>query len=215
MKTNKVSRHNIIKIFEILKAQNPEPTTELNYTTQFELLVSVVLSAQSTDIGVNKATKELFKVANTPETILSLGLHGLEEYVKSIGLYKTKAKNIIGLCDMLINKYHSQVPDKFEQLIELPGVGRKTANVVLNTLFGHNLIAVDTHVFRVSNRIGITNGKNVGEVEEQLMQNIPLKYQRNAHHWLILHGRYICKARVPLCDICSINKFCSYYAQVI
>ena len=215
MKTNKVSRHNIIKIFEILKAQNPEPTTELNYTTQFELLVSVVLSAQSTDIGVNKATKELFKVANTPETILSLGLHGLEEYVKSIGLYKTKAKNIIGLCDMLINTYHSQVPDKFEQLIELPGVGRKTANVVLNTLFGHNLIAVDTHVFRVSNRIGITNGKNVGEVEEQLMQNIPLKYQRNAHHWLILHGRYICKARVPLCDICSINKFCSYYAQVI
>ncbi len=211
MKMNKLSQNKIIQIFEIFKQANPEPTTELIFKTPFELLVSVVLSAQATDVGVNKATAKLFKVANTPEDILALDLGGLEEYIKSIGLYKTKAKNIIGLCKILLDKYNSQVPDSFEQLLELPGVGRKTANVVLNTLFGHNLIAVDTHVFRVSNRIGLTHGKNVAEVETQLMQNIPVKYQCNAHHWLILHGRYICKARAPQCSACPINKYCNFF----
>jgi len=173
--------------------------------------VSVVLSAQATDIGVNKATLHLFKVANTPEKILNLGEDGLITYIKSIGLYKTKAKNIMQLCRVLVEKYNSQIPEDFTSLTSLAGVGRKTANVVLNTLFGHNTIAVDTHVFRVSNRLGITYGDTVLEVEKQLMTNIPKKYQQDAHHWLILHGRYVCKARKPLCSICSVNKYCKFY----
>ena len=205
----------IIKIFEILRKNNLNPTTELIYSSPFELLVSVVLSAQATDVGVNKATHKLFAIANTPKKILNLGLDGLIEYIKTIGLYNTKAKNVIGLCQQLIDKYQSQVPDDFDALVALPGVGRKTANVVLNTLFGHNLIGVDTHVFRVSNRLGITNGVNVGAVEKQLMQNIHIQYQKNAHHWLILHGRYVCTARNPKCTTCELNQFCSYRNKTI
>jgi endonuclease-3 len=211
MMNNVLKPSTISKVFEIFKQNNPYPTTELVYATSFECLVSVVLSAQATDIGVNKATLHLFKVANTPEKILNLGEDGLITYIKSIGLYKTKAKNIMQLCRVLVEKYNSQIPEDFTSLTSLAGVGRKTANVVLNTLFGHNTIAVDTHVFRVSNRLGITYGDTVLEVEKQLMTNIPKKYQQDAHHWLILHGRYVCKARKPLCSICSVNKYCKFY----
>jgi endonuclease-3 len=199
------------QIFTILREQNPRPTTELKYTTAFELLVSVVLSAQSTDIGVNKATEKLYKIANTPEKILALGVSGLEPYIKTIGLYKTKAKNIIGLCDMLITKYAAQVPDNFDDLVALPGVGRKTANVILNTLFGHTAIAVDTHIFRLGNRIGIAKGKTPLAVETKLQKVIPEEFKVDAHHWLILHGRYICTARAPKCGICSIQQYCDYF----
>lgn len=201
----------IKKVFEIFSKNNPNPTTELIYKSHFELLVAVVLSAQATDVGVNKATKELFKIANTPDQLLKLGINGLESYIKSIGLYKTKAKNIINLCSQLVEKHNSQVPENFDELVKLSGVGRKTANVILNTIFGEHLIAVDTHVFRVSNRLGIAHGKTPLEVEKKLLLNIPKQYLANAHHWLILHGRYVCKARKPACETCIINKYCEYY----
>ncbi|MFN8770738.1 MAG: endonuclease III [Neisseriaceae bacterium] len=201
----------IATVFEIFKKNNPNPTTELVYNSHFELLIAVVLSAQATDISVNKATKELFKIANTPEQILKLGISGLETYIKSIGLYRTKARNIINLCNQLIEQHNYKVPETFDELIKLSGVGRKTANVILNTLHGEHLVAVDTHVFRVSNRLGIATGKTPLEVEKKLLTNIPKQYLANAHHWLILHGRYICKAKNPLCDSCIMNRYCDYY----
>ena len=199
------------KIFEILKRQNPHPTTELVYNSTFELLVAVALSAQSTDISVNKVTAKLFALANTPEKIIKLGIAKIEELTKSIGLYKNKTKNIIALSQILIKKYDGAVPDNFDALVTLPGVGRKTANVILNTVFHHPVIAVDTHVFRVSKRLGITDGDTPLAVENQLYQIIPDKFKHNAHHWLILHGRYICKAKNPKCSECPINKYCDYY----
>lgn len=198
------------EIFKRLKKNNPKPTTELEYCSHFELLISVILSAQATDVSVNKATRELYKVANTPEKIVQLGLTGLKKYIKTIGLYNTKAKNILNTCKILIKKHHSKVPDNREALEALPGVGRKTANVILNTAFGQSTIAVDTHIFRVSNRTGLATGKTPLEVENKLMKVIPEKYRHDAHHWLILHGRYICIARKPKCWDCPINDLCEY-----
>jgi endonuclease-3 len=200
----------INKIFERLQAANPEPTTELIYRTNFELLIAVILSAQATDTSVNKATAGLFKAANTPEKLLALGEAGLKQHIKSIGLYSTKAKNILKTCQILIAKFQSSVPDDRESLESLPGVGRKTANVILNTCFGQPTIAVDTHIFRVSNRIGLAQGKTPLEVERQLEKNIPKQYKQNAHHWLILHGRYTCIARKPRCPTCIIRDLCKY-----
>lgn len=199
-----------IRIFTRLKHQNPSPTTELVYRTPFELLIAVILSAQATDIGVNKATKKLYNVANTPETIYALGLKRLKTYIKTIGLYNNKAKNIIETCRILIEKYNSEVPRQREALESLPGVGRKTANVILNTAFGEPTIAVDTHIFRVSNRTGIAPGKNVQEVEQKLLKFVPDEFKKDAHHWLILHGRYTCVARNPKCDICVIFDDCEW-----
>ena len=196
------------QIFATWKALNPKPTTELEYSNPFELLIAVILSAQATDVGVNKATAKLYPVANTPEAIFELGEAGLREYIKTIGLYKTKAANVIKTCEMLINLHGSEVPDDREALEALPGVGRKTANVVLNTAFGHPTMAVDTHIFRVSNRTKLAPGKNVLEVEKRLLRVIPKEYLVDAHHWLILHGRYICKARKPLCGECPILDLC-------
>lgn len=201
----------VYQIFKTLQELNPKPTTELNYASNFELLVAVVLSAQATDVSVNKALAKLYPIANTPERILDLGVSGLEKYIKTIGLYKNKAKNIIALCTMLIKEYNSVVPNTFNELIKLPGVGRKTANVILNTLFGHKTIAVDTHVFRVSNRLGIATGKTPEEVEKKLMKVVPSEFQQDAHHWLILHGRYVCKARKPECEKCPITAYCKFY----
>lgn len=212
--TNKVTKKEQARhIFTILRAGNPNPTTELVFHSHFELLVAVVLSAQATDISVNKATAVLYPVANTPEQVLNLGVEGLKDYIKTIGLYKTKAKNVIGLCKMLIDEHNSQVPDDFDALVKLPGVGRKTANVVLNTLFGHNTMAVDTHIFRMGNRLGIAPGKTPLEVEIKLNKVIPEEFKRDAHHWLILHGRYVCKARTPECENCSITEYCNYYKK--
>lgn len=199
-----------IRIFTRLKHQNPSPTTELVYQTPFELLIAVILSAQATDIGVNKATKKLYVVANTPETIYALGLKRLKPYIKTIGLYNNKAKNIIETCRILIEKYNGEVPCDRDALESLPGVGRKTANVILNTAFGEPTIAVDTHIFRVSNRTGIAPGKNVHEVEQKLLKFVPDKFKKDAHHWLILHGRYTCVARNPKCDICVIFDECEW-----
>jgi len=198
------------KIFEVLKKHNPNPRTELNYKTKFELLIAVILSAQATDISVNKATQPLFKIANTPKKILALGEAGLKEAIKSIGLYNTKAKNIIKTCERLITQHHSRVPSTREALETLAGVGRKTANVILNTAFGHDTIAVDTHIFRVSNRTRLAPGKTPLAVEKKLMKTIPKAYIHDAHHWLVLHGRYICLARKPKCPQCPINDFCEY-----
>ncbi|GAB3459682.1 endonuclease III [Azotobacter salinestris] len=198
------------EIFRRFQEDNPSPTTELVYSTPFELLIAVILSAQATDVGVNKATAKLFPVANTPEAILALGVAELSEYIKSIGLFNSKAKNIIETCRLLIEKHNSQVPDNREALEALPGVGRKTANVVLNTAFGHFTMAVDTHIFRVSNRTHIAPGKNVLEVERKLVKLVPKEYLLDAHHWLILHGRYVCKARKPLCGSCRIEDLCEY-----
>ncbi|MCB1827282.1 MAG: endonuclease III [Coxiellaceae bacterium] len=198
------------KIFEALKKNNPNPTTELVYKTQFELLVSVILSAQATDISINKATKPLFNVANTPEKIAALGEAGLKNYIKSIGLYNSKAKNILKTCQQLIKKHQSKVPSNREDLEALPGVGRKTANVILNTAFGHDTIAVDTHIFRVSNRTKLAPGKTPLAVEKKLMKVIPKPYRHNAHHWLVLHGRYVCLARKPHCSNCPIHVYCEY-----
>ena len=198
------------EIFTRFKAANPHPTTELEYNSPFELLVAVVLSAQATDKSVNLATRKLFPKANTPEKILALGEAGLRDVIKSIGLYKTKAKNILATCRLLIQHYGSKVPKTREQLEELPGVGRKTANVILNTAFGEPTIAVDTHIFRVANRTGIAPGKTVLEVELKLLKSIPKEFRHDAHHWLILHGRYVCKARKPECAICIINDLCEY-----
>jgi len=198
------------ELFARFKAHNPEPTTELEYSTVFELLIAVILSAQATDVGVNKATKKLFPVANTPEAILALGEDGLREYIKTIGLYNSKGKNILKTCEILIGKFNSEVPNDRRALESLPGVGRKTANVVLNTAFGHPTMAVDTHIFRLSNRLGLAPGKTVLEVEKNLLKNIPKEYLQDAHHWLILHGRYVCKARTPLCHQCYVADLCPY-----
>lgn len=198
------------KIFTILQSHNRAPTTELVYASNFELLVAVVLSAQATDISVNKATDKLFKVANTPEAILKLGLSGLKTYIKSIGLYNTKAKNIIETSKILVANFNSKVPETREQLESLPGVGRKTANVILNTAFGYPTIAVDTHIFRVAKRIGLAEGATPLAVELQLERIIPDKFKKDAHHWLILHGRYVCKARQPECSKCCIKECCEY-----
>jgi endonuclease III len=198
------------QIFEILQKDNPEPTTELIYSTPFELLISVILSAQATDVGVNKATASLYPVANTPEAIFDLGLAGLKKHIKTIGLYNTKANNILKTCQILVERHGSQVPRDRESLEELPGVGRKTANVILNTAFGQPTIAVDTHIFRVSNRTGIAPGKDVIEVEKRLLKFIPDVFKQDAHHWLILHGRYTCIARKPLCSKCKIIDLCEW-----
>jgi endonuclease-3 len=198
------------EIFTRFKAANPHPTTELEYGSPFELLIAVMLSAQATDKSVNLATRKLFKRADTPEKMLALGEENLQEAIKTIGLYKTKAKNVLAACRMLIENHGSQVPRKREELEKLPGVGRKTANVVLNTAFGEPTIAVDTHIFRVSNRTGIAPGKNVLEVELKLLKYVPMEFRHDAHHWLILHGRYICKARRPECAICLINDLCEF-----
>jgi endonuclease-3 len=200
----------IHELFRRLKAANPHPKTELHYTTPFELLIAVILSAQSTDVGVNKATANLFPIANTPQAILDLGLEGLKNYIKTIGLYNNKAANIIKTCQILIDKHHGHVPKDRESLEELPGVGRKTANVILNTAFGEDTIAVDTHIFRVANRTGLAHGKTPLEVEKKLYQVIPKEYLHDAHHWLVLHGRYICIARKPKCPICPIRDLCEY-----
>ena len=201
------------KIFQILQKQNPSPTTELQYKNPFELLISVILSAQATDVSVNKATALLFPVANTPETILELGVKKLKKYIKTIGLYNTKAENIIKTCRLLVEEYDSEVPEDRESLESLPGVGRKTANVILNTAFGHPTIAVDTHIFRVSNRTGIAPGKDVLEVEKKLLKFVPDEFKKDAHHWLILHGRYTCVARKPKCDVCEIYEWCEWKAK--
>ena len=205
-----MKKENIAEIFKRLKKHNPQPTTELNYTSPFELLIAVILSAQATDKGVNKATDQLYKVANTPEGILALKERGLKQYIKTIGLFNTKAKNIIQTCRSLSEEYDSQVPEDRQALESLPGVGRKTANVILNTAFGHPTIAVDTHIFRVSNRTGIAPGKTVLEVEKKLLKAVPPRYKQDAHHWLILHGRYTCIARKPRCGSCVIEDLCEF-----
>jgi endonuclease-3 len=197
-------------IFERLLKANPAPRTELLYRTPFELLISVILSAQATDKSVNKATAELFKAAATPAAMAQLGVRGLSKYIKSIGLYNAKAKNIIATSKALLAQHGGEVPATREALEELPGVGRKTASVVLNTAFGHAEIAVDTHIFRVANRTGLAPGKNVREVEDKLMKSVPLEFRKDAHHWLILHGRYVCKARAPACPTCIIAELCEY-----
>ncbi len=199
-----------IEIFRRLQAANPKPTTELHYRTPFELLVAVVLSAQATDVGVNKATAKLFPVANTPTAILKLGERGLKQYIKTIGLFNGKAKNIIATCRLLLEKHDGKVPRTRAELEALPGVGRKTANVILNTAFGEPTIAVDTHIFRVANRTGIAPGKTPLEVEKRLLRLVPDEYKQDAHHWLILHGRYVCKARKPDCPTCLIADLCEY-----
>jgi len=204
---NQQRRH---EIFSRLRAANPEPKTELQCSSPFELLIAVILSAQATDVSVNKATQELFKVANTPEAISRLGVDGLKRYIKTIGLFNTKAANIIQTCNLLIERHGSQVPAERAALEALPGVGRKTANVVLNTAFRQIAMAVDTHIFRVSNRTGIAPGKNVLEVERRLLRLVPAEFLLDAHHWLILHGRYVCMARKPLCAACVIHDLCEY-----
>ncbi len=199
-----------LEIFRRFHEDNPEPKTELAYTSPFELLIAVILSAQATDVSVNKAMAKLFPVANTPEAIYALGVDGLSQHIKTIGLYNSKARNVIETCRLLIERHHSQVPQTREELEALPGVGRKTANVVLNTAFRQLAMAVDTHIFRVSNRTGIAPGKNVVEVEKNLMKFVPKPYLLDAHHWLILHGRYVCQARKPRCGSCRIEDLCDF-----
>jgi endonuclease-3 len=196
--------------FATLKAANPQPNTELEYTSVFELLTAVLLSAQATDVGVNKATRKLFPVANTPQEILDLGLDGLESYIKTIGLYHSKAKHLMQTCRILVEQHQGQVPRTREALEALPGVGRKTANVVLNVAFGEPTMAVDTHIFRVGNRTGLAPGNTPLAVEMQLIKRIPAEYLVDAHHWLILHGRYVCQARKPLCWQCAVSAYCSF-----
>jgi endonuclease-3 len=201
--------------FATLKAANPQPNTELEYTSVFELLAAVLLSAQATDVGVNKATRQLFPVANTPQQILDLGLEGLEGYIKTIGLYHSKAKHLMQTCRILVEQHQGFVPRTREALEALPGVGRKTANVVLNVAFGEPTMAVDTHIFRVGNRTGLAPGKTPLAVEMQLMKRIPAEYLVDAHHWLILHGRYVCQARKPLCWQCGVSEFCSFKPKTL
>lgn len=203
------------QIFLRLQAANPHPTTELEYQTPFQLLIAVLLSAQATDVGVNKATRTLFAVAPTPETMLALGVEGMEDHIKTIGLYRTKARNAIATCRILLEQHGGEVPAERAALEALPGVGRKTANVVLNTAFGQPTIAVDTHIFRVANRTRIAPGKDVREVEDRLTRLVPAEFRLDAHHWLILHGRYICKARKPECQRCPINDLCEYPAKTV
>ena len=195
-------------LFERLQSLNPSPTTELNYDTAFELLIAVILSAQATDVGVNKATRRLYPVANTPAAILELGEDGLKDYIRTIGLYNSKAENIIATCRILLDEHDGEVPRSRAALEALPGVGRKTANVILNTAFGEPTIAVDTHIFRVANRTGLALGKTPLEVERKLLKSVPEAFRKDAHHWLILHGRYVCKARTPLCEECVIADLC-------
>jgi len=205
-----MNREKRTAIFSRLRAENPEPTTELEFNSTFELLIAVVLSAQATDVSVNKATRKLYAVANTPETILALGVEGLKPFIKTIGLFNTKAENVIKTCHALVENHQSIVPDNREALEALPGVGRKTANVVLNTAFRQPAMAVDTHIFRVSNRTGIAPGKNVLEVEKRLLRLVPAEFLLDAHHWLILHGRYVCTARKPRCGACTIYDLCEF-----
>ena len=200
----------ITSFFATLKAANPQPVTELEYTSVFELLTAVLLSAQATDVGVNKATRKLFPVANTPQKILDLGLDGLENHIKTIGLYRSKAKHLLQTCRILVEQHGGQVPRSREALEALPGVGRKTANVVLNSAFGEPTMAVDTHIFRLGNRTGLAPGKTPYEVEMQLLQRVPAEYLVDAHHWLILHGRYVCQARKPQCWHCSVATWCDF-----
>ena len=205
-----MKKEDVAPFFATLKAANPMPVTELEYTSVFELLASVLLSAQATDVGVNKATRKLYPVANTPQAILDLGLEGLESYIRTIGLYRTKAKNLLVTCEILVKQHGGQVPRTREALEALPGVGRKTANVVLNSAFGEAVMAVDTHIFRVSNRTGLAPGKNPLEVEQALLKRVPVEYLVDAHHWLILHGRYVCVARTPRCWECAVAPYCDY-----
>ena len=208
---NKTKRREIL---ERLRADNPEPKSELEYSNPFELLVAVTLSAQATDVGVNKATRKLFPVANTPEAIVALGVEGLKEYIKTIGLFNSKANNVYKLSQILIEKHNSQVPESLEALVALPGVGRKTANVVLNCAFGWPTIAVDTHIFRVSNRTKFAMGKDVDKVEAKLEKVVPAEFKVDVHHWLILHGRYVCVARKPKCGSCIIEDLCEFKDKV-
>ncbi|MFC3302095.1 endonuclease III [Parvularcula lutaonensis] len=205
-----MTRDQVQEFFRRLSEEMPEPETELEYQTPFELLVAVALSAQATDVSVNACTRKLFKVANTPEAILALGEEGLAEYIKTIGLWRNKAKNIIALCRMLIEEHGGEVPEDAKALMALPGVGRKTADVVLNVAFGHPTIAVDTHIFRVSNRTGLARGKTADQIADKLPKRVPPEYLKNAHHWLILHGRYVCKARTPECWRCSVADLCNF-----
>ncbi|HYG05190.1 MAG TPA: endonuclease III [Stenotrophomonas sp.] len=205
-----LNKADIHELFSRLRELNPHPTTELEYSTPFELLVAVTLSAQATDVGVNKATRRLFPVANTPQAILDLGEEGLKRYIATIGLYNAKAKNVIATCRILVEQYGGEVPRERAALEALPGVGRKTANVVLNTAFGEPTIAVDTHIFRVANRTGLAIGKDVRAVEDRLLKVVPAEFMQDAHHWLILHGRYVCKARKPDCPACVIRNICRY-----
>lgn len=198
------------QIFSRLREQNPEPKTELEYSSPFELLIAVMLSAQATDVSVNKATRQLFPIANTPESLLALGVEGVKQYIRTIGLFNTKAENVIKTCALLIEKHQSEVPKTREALEKLPGVGRKTANVILNTAFRQPAMAVDTHIFRVSNRTNIAKGKDVLEVEKRLMRLVPKEFLLDAHHWLILHGRYVCIARKPRCNACIIEDLCEF-----
>ena len=211
--SNPMKKEYIAPFFATLKTANPMPVTELEYTSVFELLTAVLLSAQATDVSVNKATRRLFPVANTPQAMLILGLDRLQPFIKSIGLYRGKAKNLLATCAVLIEQHGGQVPRSREALQMLPGVGRKTANVVLNSAFGEPVMAVDTHIFRVSNRTGLAPGKNPLEVELKLLKRVPLEYLVDAHHWLILHGRYVCIARKPLCWQCAVASWCDYRAK--
>lgn len=207
--------HKVKEFFARLKAQNPEPKGELNYTNVYTLLVAVVLSAQATDTGVNKATKALFQRVRTPQDMVKLGEKGLKEHIKTIGLFNAKAKNVIALSEMLIRDHGGEVPKSREELVKLPGVGRKTANVVLNIAFGEPTIAVDTHLFRISNRTGLAPGKTPDQVEQKLLKAVPKEYLQHAHHWLILHGRYVCKARKPVCGACVVRDLCGYKLKEI
>jgi endonuclease-3 len=205
-----MTKQQCIELFTRLRKENPHPTTELEYASPYQLLVAVTLSAQATDVSVNKATRTLFKKVKTPRAMLNLGEAGLKEYIKSIGLYNTKARNVIAAAEILVKRHQGKVPDQRDALEALPGVGRKTANVVLNTAFGQPTIAVDTHIFRVANRTGLAPGKNVVGVEQQLLQCVPEEFKRDAHHWLILHGRYTCLARTPRCGSCVIEDLCEF-----
>ena len=211
----KMLKKSVNQIFEIWQKNNPQPKTELEFTNNFTLLVAVVLSAQSTDVGVNKATKNLFKIANTPQKMFDLGEEKLKKYISTIGLYNNKAKNIIILSEQLIKLHNSEVPNDFESLRNLAGVGKKTANVVLNCAFGKPTIAVDTHVFRVANRIGLVDESSIQRTEEALLKKIPKNFLYHAHHWMILHGRYVCQARKPNCKNCQIEKFCQFDKKVL
>lgn len=210
-----MKREKVAELFRRLRDLDPHPTTELDYKTPFELLIAVMLSAQATDVGVNKATRNLFPIAHTPQAILDLGEERLKTYIATIGLYNAKAKNILATCRALIERHGGKVPKTREALEALPGVGRKTANVVLNTAFGEPTIAVDTHIFRVANRTGLARGDTVRAVEDTLMKVVPPEFQKDAHHWLILHGRYVCKARKPMCPVCAINDLCAYRHKTV
>ena len=205
-----MKRENVVEMFTRLREFNPKPTTELDYSTPFELLIAVILSAQATDVGVNKATRRLYPIANSPQAILDLGENELKRHISTIGLFNAKAKNVMATCKILVDEHQGEVPRNREALEALPGVGRKTANVVLNTAFGEPTIAVDTHIFRVANRTGLARGTDVRKVEDKLVKAVPAEFRLDAHHWLILHGRYVCKARKPECPQCLIRDLCAY-----